>query len=199
MGSRPDGAWAPSIRDRAEGVDDEGDELVPWYRPHFLEPSQRAPDGDPEQRRDRYLRLQLGSVDALGVHVGDQRADQPPAQEVEGGGADLSRGVGTDDRLNDRAGAALVGPGHHHVRHLLQPRILARGPLVILGRHRGDVEIGLATEVAGDEGGVDAGPLADLPDRRALEALLAEEGLRRLEQCLPAGRGIPGPACPGPL
>jgi hypothetical protein len=151
------------------------------------------------QRGDRDLRPQPGAVDALCSHVGDQGADHAAGQAVQGGVADLGGGVGTDDGLNDRARAALVGPGHHHVGHLLQPLVLAGDPPVgILGRHRGDVEVGLAAEVAGDEGGVDPGPLADLPDRRALEPLLAEEGLGRLEQGVPAGRGVPGPAGPGP-
>ena len=118
------------------------------------------------------------------------------ASAVQGGVADLGGGVGTDDGLKDRAGAALVGPGYHHVGYLFQPLVLAGGPVGILGSHRGDVEVGLAAEVAGDEGGVDPGPLTDLPDRRALEPLLAEEGLGRLEQGVLAGRGVPGSAGP---
>ena len=139
---------------------------------------------------------QLRAVDALRFHGGDRGADQAPGQPVQGGVADLGGGVGTDDGLKDRAGAALVGPGYHYVGYLFQSLVLAGGPVGILGSHRGDVEVGLAAEVAGDERGVDPGPLADLPDRRALEPLLAEEGLGRPEQGVLAGRGVPGSAGP---
>ena len=64
-----------------------------------------------------------------------------------------------------------------------------------LGHHGGDVEIGLAPEVAGDEGVVDTGELADIADGRALEAVLAEQVLRGIEQCL-LGRSGSGAADP---
>jgi hypothetical protein len=40
---------------------------------------------------------------------------------------------------------------------------------------------------------VKAGPLADLADGGALEAVLAEQGLGRLQQRLSADRGVPRP------
>ena len=75
---------------------------------------------------------------------------------------------------------------------MFQILVLTGRTFGVLGYHRGNVEIALAAEVAGDEGGVHAGLLADLPDRRAFEPLLAEEGLRRLEQRILARRGVPG-------
>jgi hypothetical protein len=66
--------------------------------------------------------------------------------------------------------------GHEGVGHLDQS-LEARGRLVALdlGHDRGDIQVGLAAELAGNQGGVDDGPVADVPDGRALEAALAEQ------------------------
>ena len=125
---------------------------------------------------------------------GRQRLHQSSRQAGLGRGPDLVGGVRTDQGLEDGPGSVPVDPGHQGLDHLRQSLVL-RGVLIVhpLGGHGGDVEVGLAPEVAGDECGVDAGPLADLPDGGALEARLAEQLLGRLEQGLATGGRVPRP------
>src|ERR1700722_8621666 len=75
--------------DLPEAVDDEGDEFFAGPRLDLLEPAERAREADAEQRREHDLRPQLGTVEALRGHVGDEGAEQAPVQAVDGGVAHL--------------------------------------------------------------------------------------------------------------
>jgi len=100
------------------------------------------------------------------------------------------------DRPQGRARAA----AEHPVQRGLEVELVRRGDgRPSLTPQRLEVELGLAAEVAGDQGGVHAGPGADLAHRRRLEALLGEELVGGLQQPGSAvGRVVPaGPGCGG--
>ena len=173
---------------------DDGDQFLLGNRTDLLKPSERAGQPDTYQGRDGDLGPQFGTRHASPRHVSHQRVDEAAPDPLQRRNADLIGDVTTDKCLQDGPGPVLVGPGHDGICHLSQSAEAAGIWLAarILRRHRGDIEISLAAEVASDESRIDAGTLSNVTDRRTLESSLTEQLLGRLEKGLLTGRGIPG-------